>query len=51
MEQEIVTFGLMALKSVLSSTDPKMQSISKALTPQLTEITAALIAAGFGPTA
>jgi|HubBroStandDraft_5_1064220.scaffolds.fasta_scaffold129392_1 hypothetical protein len=51
MEQEIITFGLMALKALLTSTDPKMQAVAKALTPQLNEITSALVAAGFGTAA
>jgi hypothetical protein len=51
MEEMLITMGLSILKTVLTSPDPKVQAVAKALTPQLQEITAALVAAGYGPTA
>lgn len=50
MEEILLTMGLTALRTVLSSPDPKLQALAKALTPQLNEITAALVAAGYGAT-
>ena len=51
MEEVLITLGLQVLNTVLASTDPKIVAVAKQLTPQLKEVTAALIAAGYGPAA
>ena len=48
MEEVLLTMGITTLKTVLASNDPKIQAIAKALTPQLNEVTQALVAAGYG---
>jgi hypothetical protein len=50
MEEILLTMALTTLKTVLASTDPKVVAIAKQLTPQLNEITQALVAAGYGAT-